>query len=182
MCVVNWGEVYYSVWRDQGPGFARHILAQMAQLPIHLVPADVELARHAAEFKANFNLRYVDGFAAALALQRKAGLATSDKDFASVEKSSTSSGLLNPLSFRAEREISLRFLLPSFPLVGAQHRYARLSSSARPYARHLAIGRNFLSFRTGRPVLTPTEDSYRTETVDIVTGMSVKIHRKNAGG
>ena len=93
MCVVNWGEVDYSVWRDQGPGVARHILAQIAQLPIHLVPADVELARHAAEFKANFNLPYVDGFAAALALQRKASLATSDdlfrsdrKDFAHLEK------------------------------------------------------------------------------------------------
>ena len=86
MCVVNWGEVYYSVWRDQGPGVARHLLAQLAQLPIHLVPADVELTRHAAEFKANFNLPYVDGFAAALAVQRKASLATSDKDFASVEK------------------------------------------------------------------------------------------------
>jgi ribonuclease VapC len=86
MCVVNWGEVYYSVWRGQGPGFARHILAQIAQLPIQLVPADVELARHAAEFKANFNLPYVDGFAAALALVRKASLATSDKDFASVDR------------------------------------------------------------------------------------------------
>ena len=86
MCVVNWGEVYYSVWRDQGPGFARHFLAQIAQLPIHLVPADIDLARHAAEFKANFNLPYVDGFAAALAVARKASLATSDKDFAHIEK------------------------------------------------------------------------------------------------
>jgi predicted nucleic acid-binding protein len=86
MCVVNWGEVYYSVWRDRGPGFARQILAQIAQLPIHLVPADIELARHAAELKANFNLPYVDGFAAALAFARKAPLATSDKDFAHVEK------------------------------------------------------------------------------------------------
>jgi ribonuclease VapC len=86
MCVVNWGEVYYSVWRDQGPGIARHLLAQISQLPIQLVPADVELARLAAEFKAAFHLPYVDGFAAALALQRKATLATSDKDFASVEK------------------------------------------------------------------------------------------------
>jgi ribonuclease VapC len=86
MCVINWGEVYYSVWRDQGPGIARHLLAQIAQLPIQLVPADVELARQAAELKATFNLPYVDGFAAALAVQRKASLATSDKDFASVEK------------------------------------------------------------------------------------------------
>jgi len=86
MCVVNWGEVYYSVWRDQGPGIARQFLAQIAQLPIHLVPADVELTRHAAEFKATFNLPYVNGFAAALAVARKASLATSDKDFAHVEK------------------------------------------------------------------------------------------------
>ena len=86
MCVVNWGEVYYSVWRDQGPGFARHILGQIAQLPIHLVPADVELTRTAAEFKASFNLPYVDGFTAALASVRKASLATSDRDFARVEK------------------------------------------------------------------------------------------------
>ena len=86
MCAVNWGEVYYSVWRDQGPGFARNILTQIAQLPIHLVPADVELARHAAEFKANFNLPYVDCFAAALAAARKASLATSDRDFSYVEK------------------------------------------------------------------------------------------------
>jgi len=86
MCAVNWGEVYYSVWRDQGPGFARNILTQIAQLPIHLVPADVELARHAAEFKANFNLPYVDCFAAALAAARKASLATSDRDFSHVEK------------------------------------------------------------------------------------------------
>ena len=86
MCVVNWGEVYYSVWRDQGPGFARHILAQIAQLPIHLVPADVELTRTAAELRAEHKLPYVDAFAAALAIHRKAALATSDKDFASVEK------------------------------------------------------------------------------------------------
>jgi|HubBroStandDraft_3_1064219.scaffolds.fasta_scaffold117784_2 predicted nucleic acid-binding protein len=86
MSVVNWGEAYYSTWRTKGPGVAHHFLEQFSQLPIQLVPADVELARQAAEFKANFNLPYVDGFAAALALQRKASLATSDRDFAIVSK------------------------------------------------------------------------------------------------
>jgi len=76
----------FSVERLKGPGVARHFLEKVAQLPIHAVPADLELARHAAEFKANFNLPYVDGFAAALALQRKASLATKDKDFATVAK------------------------------------------------------------------------------------------------
>jgi len=86
LCVVNWGEIYYSVWRDQGPGFAQHILAKIAQLPIALVPADVEITRLAAELKAIHKLPYVDCFAAALATQRKASLATSDKDFSPLEK------------------------------------------------------------------------------------------------
>jgi len=86
MSVVNWGEVYYSTWRTKGPGVARKVIEDIAQLPLQIVDVDLELTRHAAEFKANFNLPYVDGFAAALALARKASLATSDKDFAHVEK------------------------------------------------------------------------------------------------
>ena len=86
LCVVNWGEIYYSVWRDQGPGFAQHILAKIAQLPIALVPADIEITHLAAELKAIHKLPYVDCFAAALATQRKASLATSDKDFSPLEK------------------------------------------------------------------------------------------------
>ena len=85
MSVVNWGEIYYSVWRDQGPGLAHQILSKIAQLPIALVPADLELTHRAAELKANHKLLYADCFAAALALDRKAALATSDKDFAHLE-------------------------------------------------------------------------------------------------
>jgi predicted nucleic acid-binding protein len=85
MSVVNWGEVYYSTWRTKGPGVARKVIEDIAQLPLEIVDADLELTRHAAEFKASFNLPYVDGFAAALALHRKASLATSDKDFAHIE-------------------------------------------------------------------------------------------------
>src|SRR5438094_8590593 len=60
MCAVNWGEVYYSVRRDQGPGFARNILTPIANVPIPLATADVELARHVAESTAKFNLPYLD--------------------------------------------------------------------------------------------------------------------------
>jgi predicted nucleic acid-binding protein len=86
MSVVNWGEVYYSTWRTKGPGVARKVIEDIAQLPLEIVDADLELTRIAAEFRAEHNLPYVDGFAAALALVRKAPLATSDKDFAHVEK------------------------------------------------------------------------------------------------
>lgn len=86
MSVINWGEVYYSVWRDRGPGFAHHFLKAIAQLPVALLPVDLDLTRQAAEFKANYNLPYADCFAAALAFERHATLATSDQDFTSIQK------------------------------------------------------------------------------------------------
>lgn len=89
MSVVNWGEVYYSVWRAKGPGVALKILADIAQLPIALIDADYALTRIAAEFKANHKLPYADCFAAALAVNRKASLVASDTDFAQVQKQVT---------------------------------------------------------------------------------------------
>ena len=86
MSAVNWGEVYYSTWRARGSGVARKVLENIAQLPLEIVDADRDLARAAAELRAQHKLPYVDCFAAALAVARKASLATSDKDFASVEK------------------------------------------------------------------------------------------------
>ena len=86
MSVVNWGEVYYSTWRAKGPGVARKVLDDVAQLPLEIVNADLELTRSAAELRAEYKLPYADCFAAALAVNRKASLATSDKDFAHVEK------------------------------------------------------------------------------------------------
>ena len=86
MSVVNWGEVYYSTSRAKGPGVARKVLEDIAQLPLEIVDADLELTRTAAELRAEHKLPYADCFAAALAASRKASLATSDKDYASVEK------------------------------------------------------------------------------------------------
>jgi len=86
MSVVNWGEVYYSVWRAKGPGVARKVLAEIAQLPIDLIDAGYELTKLAAELHADHKLPYADCFAAALAANRKASLATSDADFAKLER------------------------------------------------------------------------------------------------
>jgi predicted nucleic acid-binding protein len=85
MSVVNWGEVYYSVHRAQGPAIAQKIIAEIAQLPIDLVPATYDLTKQAAEFHARHKLPYADCFAAALAADRKATLATSDKHFSLVD-------------------------------------------------------------------------------------------------
>lgn len=86
MSVVNWGEVYYSIWRKYGEEVARRTLAEIAQLPIELVDVDMELTKLAAGFKARHKLPFADAFAAALALTRKASLVTTDKDFAQVER------------------------------------------------------------------------------------------------
>ena len=81
MSVVNWGEVYYSVWRARGLKAADAKLLEIAQLPIQVFDVDMELAQAAARLKAQHNLPYADCFAAALAQAKKATLVTSDKDF-----------------------------------------------------------------------------------------------------
>ena len=81
MSVVNWGEVYYSVWRARGEKAAEAKLHEIAQLPIEIVGVDLELGKLAARLKAEHNLPYADCFAAALAQSRKATFVASDKDF-----------------------------------------------------------------------------------------------------
>ncbi|HLW81418.1 MAG TPA: type II toxin-antitoxin system VapC family toxin [Candidatus Acidoferrales bacterium] len=84
MSVVNWGEVYYSVWRAKGQGAARQAAAEIAQLPLEIVPADFELTKLAATFRANHKLPYADCFAAALASANRAPVVTADADFKAV--------------------------------------------------------------------------------------------------
>jgi predicted nucleic acid-binding protein len=81
MSVINWGEVYYAVWRAHGQEVAEAKLREIAQLPIDVVEAGAELTKLAATLKARHNLPYADCFAASLARVRKAALVTSDKDF-----------------------------------------------------------------------------------------------------
>jgi predicted nucleic acid-binding protein len=54
-------------------------------LPISLIPADLELAKQAAIFKASKRMSYADCFAAALAKIRRVGLVTGDPEFKQVE-------------------------------------------------------------------------------------------------
>jgi len=85
MSVVNWGEVYYSIWRSRGEAAAKEALGYVAQLPIEIVDADKELTKVAAELRARHKLPYADCFGAALAKVRKAAIATADRDFAAVK-------------------------------------------------------------------------------------------------
>jgi predicted nucleic acid-binding protein len=56
-------------------------LSAVHPLPISFVEATPQRALHAAEVKAKYKLYYLDSFVAALAIEKKAMLVTSDSDF-----------------------------------------------------------------------------------------------------
>lgn len=85
LSVVNWGEVYYITLREAGRKRAEEVVHVVSSLPIQIVPADLELAKQAAEFKATKKMSYADCFAAALTKLRRAELVTGDKEFKEVE-------------------------------------------------------------------------------------------------
>lgn len=84
--IINWGEVYYVVWRNQGLAAAEKVLQQVAGLPIQVINTDSELTKLAASFRVRYHLPYADGFAAALAQEENATLVTGDRDFAPLDK------------------------------------------------------------------------------------------------
>jgi uncharacterized protein len=81
MSVVNWGEVYYLYARKISARDAEHLRTQITELPIEFVEADLPRAQLAAEIKMRHDIGFADAFAAALAIERKATLVTSDRDF-----------------------------------------------------------------------------------------------------
>ena len=81
MSAVNFGEVYGVILRERGPDEAASAINAVRPLPIRLIEATPERALQAADVKSKYRLYYVDSFAAALALEYKATLVTSDTDF-----------------------------------------------------------------------------------------------------
>ena len=86
LCVVNWGEVYYGMWRAGGKAAAEDVAADLSQMPVELVEADLHLTKQAAIFKATHKMSYADAFAAALAKIKNAELVTGDPEFKPLEK------------------------------------------------------------------------------------------------
>ena len=81
MSAVNYGEVYSSILRQHGQDRALATMSAVRPLPLELMDATPQRATHAADLKAKYKLYYVDSFAAALAMEHKATLVTSDSDF-----------------------------------------------------------------------------------------------------
>lgn len=87
MSAVNWGEVFYIVWRRHGEEKARKAEASLDELPVVIVAADRERATRAGAIKQRHGLGYADSFAAELAIEHGAWLVTADPEFAKVGKS-----------------------------------------------------------------------------------------------
>lgn len=85
LCVINWGEVYYSTARKAGFERAEEAVKTIETLPIEIISVDIGLTKQAARFKASYKLSYGDCFALALAKLRKTELITGDKEFKIVE-------------------------------------------------------------------------------------------------
>jgi predicted nucleic acid-binding protein len=81
MSTVNHGEVYGLLLRSYSEGSARQVMSAVSQLPIELHDVTPQRGLQAAEIKIRYKLYYVDSFAAALAIENKATLVTSDSDF-----------------------------------------------------------------------------------------------------
>ena len=81
MSAVNYGELYGTIARALGADRAAVTMSAVQPLPIQLVDATPPRALRAADVKTKYKLYYVDSFAAALAIERKATLVTSDTDF-----------------------------------------------------------------------------------------------------
>jgi len=81
MSAVNYGEAYGKIMRDHGPQQAIKVMGSVRLLPIQIQDATSLRAMHAQDLKNRYKLYYADAFAAALAIEHKATLVTSDTDF-----------------------------------------------------------------------------------------------------
>jgi predicted nucleic acid-binding protein len=83
---VNWGEVFYIAWRQHGEASAREGETKLRQLPIAVIPVDLDRATRAAALKQKHSIAYADAFAAELAMERGAWLVTADPEFSKLGK------------------------------------------------------------------------------------------------
>lgn len=89
MNLINWGEVYYIILREQGLKKSDLFENNFKKLPIDVVFPDMAMIKTAAEYKAFNSLSYADCIAAATAKKYEGILITGDKEFKQLEKEVT---------------------------------------------------------------------------------------------
>ena len=85
ICIINLGEVFYSIGRKEGRDQSQETLAEVRLLPLTIVSATDDLVMRAADLKMDYAISYADAFAAALAEKLNAVVATGDPEFKQLE-------------------------------------------------------------------------------------------------
>ena len=85
LCVVNLGEIWYSIARVKDAKTADRYIDEVRGMAIEVLDADWEITRQAAAFKSIGGLAYADCYAAAVAALNDANLVTGDREFEKVE-------------------------------------------------------------------------------------------------
>jgi len=85
MCVVNLGEVWYSIARAVSPAQADALIEEIQGMSIEIIDADWVLTYQAAIYKSKGRLSYADCYTAALAKLRRAEVVTGDPEFQKLE-------------------------------------------------------------------------------------------------
>lgn len=86
MSAVNWGEVFFIAWKRHGETKAWEAHARLREIPVTVIPAEMNRATRAAALKQKHNLGYADAFAAELAIEQSAWLVTADPEFSRLGK------------------------------------------------------------------------------------------------
>lgn len=85
MNAATLGEVFYDIMQEEGKEAALQALARIRNIRIKIIPLDEDLALSTANLKGFSGIPYVDGMAAATALQHNATLVALDPDFERLE-------------------------------------------------------------------------------------------------
>lgn len=86
MSIVNWAEVYYSMYRAKGEKTAQECILVIDQLPIKLVDVSRESAYQTARIKSVHSLALGDCFAATVAIENNCPVLTGDREFKKLKR------------------------------------------------------------------------------------------------
>ncbi len=84
---INVGEVFYVLAKERGLDKAEYFVnTVLPNLPIDVVPNDLQNVLEAARIKATHSISYADCFVVATALKQNAIILTGDPEFRKVQK------------------------------------------------------------------------------------------------
>jgi len=86
MSSINFGEVYYIVYRKIGYMKAKELYGAITAIPVEIINPDIETVFLAAQIKATKKMSYADCFTAALAIKTEAANLTGDPEFKEIER------------------------------------------------------------------------------------------------